>query len=30
MSKPVRQQELKEKLEHWLSKQLRHVASVAV
>lgn len=30
LSKPVRQQELKEKLEHWLSKDGRQVASVAV
>jgi CheY-like chemotaxis protein len=30
LSKPVRQQELKEKLEHWLSKDHGQVVSVAV
>ena len=30
LSKPVRQQELKEKLDYWLSKEHHHAASVAV
>ncbi len=30
LSKPVRQQELKEKLEHWLNKETRQAATVAV
>jgi CheY-like chemotaxis protein len=30
LSKPVRQQELKQKLEHWLSKESRHASVVAV